>query len=172
MSMRIRLVDAVTGLSTWLKGSGGAALVSPRIGPGTNPHIIAKTAVDENNVTSHIPAGKSITYISVLCTPSAASAAAAVVVGAAALITQQSLKGIVCIDADSDAFALAATNSGGAIPDSATDGQQFYEIPLGVWTAIPLTAALSKGTNGTGRLDYRCNSLVADMSLDFQFICS
>lgn len=27
MSMRIRLVDAVTGLSTWLKGSGGAVLV-------------------------------------------------------------------------------------------------------------------------------------------------
>lgn len=157
----------------WVQtGTFGARNVNPIAGPGTNPHIIAYSNVSGVNVTAHIPPGKRITHLSVLCTPSVACIAA--IVAGSNIANLQNLKGLLVVDAENDAFALGATGSGAAIPSSLVDGQQFYEIPLNRREHIPMApgTALSKGTNSTGRLDFRCNSLIADMALDYHIICS
>ena len=154
----LKIFDGLSWVQTRTKG---ASDVNPLPGPRTNPLILAVSNVGATNQTTHVPAGRSITYINVLCTLNAAPGVAG---------GNPQVKGVVCIDADSDLFATTATNSGAAIPSSTTEFQQFWEIPLGVWTPIPLTAALSRGTNSTGRLDYRSSSTT--VNVDFQFALS
>lgn len=146
-----------TGVAQTINPDGSSDVNIAGSGPATAPHIVNVLAVDETISTAHVPAGFSITYATVVATVNEA-AVAAMTLNAAEVKSIDGVTAIILFDADSPSFAISATGSGGAVPSSLTDGQQFQRITLNTPTPVPLTAAMVKGINETGRVDMRSSS--------------
>lgn len=127
----------------WTRAQGnsaGSSTVNPQ--PGTkqqarNRYLTAVSTTVGSFETADWPSGANITELNIFCTPATPEAA------------QTGDYGIIVIDAANDALAEAMLTQ----TESASDDVQWYPIPPNEIVRIPLTAALSNGQFGGGRVD-------------------
>lgn len=114
------------------------------------PHTIARSrnillAATGARNKAEWPSGANITYLTVIATTIQGTGT-----------THLDEKVIITIDAANDTEADGNLGATGAVPPASSSADaQFITIPLNVPVSIPLTAALSSGSLGGGRVDAR-----------------